>query len=58
METIQSEETFTCVKKQKIFLCDILTEITNLQGNGISYREEVFEVKINAFICDAPARAF
>jgi len=45
-------------KETEDFLCEILTEITNLQENGISYREEVFEVKINAFICDAPVREF
>ncbi|XP_071139291.1 uncharacterized protein [Mytilus edulis] len=42
------------------YLYDFLSEFTDLQQNGINVNEEigVLRVKIRAFVCDAPARAF
>lgn len=40
------------------FLADFLEELTRLQQDGIAFKDETLKVKVNAFICDAPARAF
>lgn len=40
------------------YLQDFIQELDGLQKNGIVHEGTQFEVKINAFICDSPARAF
>jgi hypothetical protein len=40
------------------FLEDFLSEITSLGTTGLSYTGSHVMVKVGAFICDAPARAF
>ncbi len=40
------------------FMSEFLEELTTLQHDGISFKGETLNVKVNAFICDAPARAF
>ena len=40
------------------FLTDFLTELNELVENGLIYNENTFNIRTNAFICDAPARAF
>ena len=42
----------------KAFLAPFLTELKNLLENGIHHLGKQFAVKISAFCCDAPARAF
>lgn len=39
-------------------MSDFLEELTRLQQDGIAFKDETLNVKVNAFICDAPARAF
>lgn len=40
------------------FMSEFLEELTRLQQDGIAFKDETLNVKVNAFICDAPARAF
>ena len=40
------------------FLADFLTELDKLVLEGIRFENERLNVQVNAFICDAPARAF
>ena len=40
------------------YLQDFVTELLDLQEKGIDHEGIRFDVMINAFICDAPARAF
>ncbi|XP_052257857.1 uncharacterized protein LOC127862672 isoform X3 [Dreissena polymorpha] len=40
------------------FLSDFLTELSELIQDGISLEDTLIKVEANAFICDAPARAF
>ena len=40
------------------FLEDFLAEYSHLQAHGLHWEELIFRVTIQAFICDAPARAF
>ncbi|CAC5423105.1 unnamed protein product [Mytilus coruscus] len=40
------------------YLSEFLEELQNLLANGISYEEKNGEVKVQAFVCDAPARTF
>ncbi|KAL7388997.1 hypothetical protein ABVT39_024663 [Epinephelus coioides] len=40
------------------FLQDLVEEFLILQERGIVYKGTLFEVNVNAFICDSPARAF
>ena len=40
------------------FLADFLTELDKLVLEGILFENERLNVQVNAFICDAPARAF
>lgn len=41
------------------YLSDFLSELTNLQQNGINFNDEIglLRVTVHAFVCDAPARA-
>lgn len=38
------------------FMSEFLEELTRIQHDGISLKGETLNVKVNAFICDAPAR--
>lgn len=42
------------------YLSDFLSELTNLQQDGIHFNDEIglLRVTVHAFVCDAPARAF
>lgn len=40
------------------YLSDFIEDYRNLKENGITYENKKFEFHINAFVCDAPARAF
>ncbi|XP_052085169.1 uncharacterized protein LOC127722322 [Mytilus californianus] len=40
------------------YLSDFLGELENLKTHGITFNEILYTVKLNAFICDAPARSF
>lgn len=40
------------------FMADFLEDLKRLQRDGIIFQDETLNVKLNAFICDAPARAF
>jgi len=40
------------------YLEDFVTELNELQEVGLLFEDRTFTVKVNAFICDAPARAF
>ncbi|CAC5356575.1 unnamed protein product [Mytilus coruscus] len=40
------------------YLSEFLEELQNLLANEISYEEKSGVVKVQAFVCDAPARAF
>ena len=40
------------------YLQDFVKELIELEANGIDHEGTRFEVNINAFICDSPARAF
>lgn len=40
------------------FMADFREELTRLQRDGIAFEGDTLNVKVNAFICDAPARAF
>jgi len=45
----------TCLSE---YLKEFVTEMCHLQTNGIILGDEVFQVSIKCFVCDAPARAF
>ena len=40
------------------YLSDFLTEYSHLKQNGVTYGGKVFQVYLQAVICDAPAREF
>lgn len=40
------------------YTSSFLTELTALQQHWVEFQNETLNVKVNAFICDAPARAF
>lgn len=40
------------------FLCPFISEIKDLLVNGININNVAYKVKVRAFICDAPARAY
>ena len=42
----------------QVYLNDFLEEFENLKLNGLTFNERFYSVKLNAFICDAPARSF
>lgn len=41
-----------------IFMKDFVEEMTMLLANGICLRGKIYDVRLRAFICDAPARAY
>ena len=45
-------------KSVEDYLFDFLMELTVLRENGLTFNEEIIQVNVNAFVCDAPARAF
>lgn len=42
----------------KLFFQEFVTELNNLLDQGMQINEFQIKIKINAFICDTPARAF
>lgn len=40
------------------YLSEFLTELTGLKETGVTLNDKVVQVSVNAFVCDAPARAF
>lgn len=40
------------------FLAEFVAETSDLLKNGVTCGEELYDVKIHSFVCDAPARAF
>ena len=40
------------------FMSDFVTEATHLLANGLTVDDKKYDVSINSFVCDAPARAF
>ena len=40
------------------YLSDLVSELLNLCEDGIHINDEVVDIQIKAFVCDAPARAF
>ena len=40
------------------YLHDFVQEMSHLQDQGLEYNGKKYQIKIDAFICDAPARAF
>lgn len=41
-----------------LFLCTFVNEMRDILNEGIHFRNKFYSIKIGAFICDAPARAF
>jgi hypothetical protein len=41
-----------------MLLKDVVAELSNLLQNGIEVNERMLNVKVKAFVCDTPARAF
>ncbi|KAB0790543.1 hypothetical protein PPYR_05331 [Photinus pyralis] len=41
-----------------VFMSKFVNEIISLMTNGFTYKSQIFFVKIKAFICDVPAKAF
>lgn len=39
------------------FLTDFLTELSELKVTGKPFKDKAFTLKLNCFICDAPARS-
>lgn len=44
--------------RQNDFLTDFVEEAITLSKYGIQINNEIYQFKINAFICDVPAKAF
>jgi len=40
------------------FLAEFVSEASELADNGVVINDEIYTLKIHAFVCDAPARAF
>ncbi|XP_060577087.1 uncharacterized protein LOC132734366 isoform X2 [Ruditapes philippinarum] len=40
------------------YLSDFLQELEDIQQNGITHNSQHYQMKLRAFVCDAPARAF
>ena len=40
------------------FLAEFVSEASELVDNGVVINDEIYTLKIHAFVCDAPARAF
>ena len=41
-----------------VFLSDFVTELSHLQQSGVCFGENIVQICVKGFICDAPARAF